>query len=287
VFPAYCRPAPVSAVDEPGEAAVTAAVQAGRPVRVVLADDNPLVLVGLRSLLADDPRVRVVGEARTGWQALLVTDRLHPDAVLLDVQMSTHDALTVLPALVRATRVLVLTYSRDPALVSRAIQLGATGYVVHAEYTTGQLIGAVLDAHRGRRHLSPSAAAALARNADRDADRTGWPPPRRLSRRETEVLQHVARGLSNCDIASALQLSEQTVKNHVSRILGKLGVRSRREAGRLLLGQPLLGRVEQRGDPVAPDLVHPGGQVGQRAVVGDQHVRDGGSVGVGRLRGHP
>ncbi len=216
---------------------------AERPVRVVVADDNPLVLVGLRSLLDDDPRVRVVGEARTGWQTLLATHRLHPDAVLLDVEMSSHDALAVLPALVRVTRVLVLTYSRDPAVVGRAIELGATGYVVHAEYTTDQLVRAVLDTYRGRRHLSPTAAAALGRRAGTEDDPPPgrWPVLRRLSRRETEVLQHVARGQSNCDIACALQLSEQTVKNHVSRILGKLDVRSRREAGRLLLDQPAPG----------------------------------------------
>jgi DNA-binding NarL/FixJ family response regulator len=213
------------------------------------------VLIGLRCLLDDDPRVAVVGEARNGWQTLLATYRLQPDAVLLDVQMSTHDALAVLPALVRESRVLVLTYSRDPALVGRAIQLGATGYVVHAEYTTDQLVRAVLDTYQGRRHLSPSAAAALARHANRTA---GWPPYstwsllHRLSRRETEVLQHVARGLSNCDIASTLQLSEQTVKNHVSRILGKLGVRSRLEAGRLLLGQRR--RLDRPTEPPPSDV---------------------------------
>lgn len=222
----------------------------GRPVRVVVADDNPLVLVGLRSLLDDDPRVHVVGEARNGWQTLLATLRLHPDAVLLDVEMSTHDALAVLPALVRETRVLVLTYSREPAVVSRAIQLGATGYVVHAEYTTDQLVRAVLDTYDGRVHFSPAAAAALARHPDPTGGpaRAGW-SLRRLSGREIEVLQHVARGLSNCDIATALQLSEQTVKNHVSRILGKLGVRSRREAGRLLLDQPTAAPAPRSADP--------------------------------------
>jgi DNA-binding NarL/FixJ family response regulator len=205
------------------------------PVRVVVADDNPLVLLGLRSLLDDDPRVRVIGEARNGWQALLATLRLRPDAVLLDVEMSTHDALAVLPALARETRVLVLTYGRDPNLVSRAIRLGATGYVVHAEYTTDQLVRAVLDTYDGRVHLSPAAAAALSQRPAPGLDRDR--SLRRLSRREAEVLRHVAQGLSNYDIASVLQVSERTVKNHVSRILGKLGVRSRREAGRFLVDE--------------------------------------------------
>ncbi|MEN3299520.1 response regulator transcription factor [Pseudonocardia sp.] len=132
-----------------------------RPIRVVIADDNPLVPVGLRSLLEDDNRVVVVGEARSGGHALLVTRRLQPDVVLLDVPMATHDALPALPALVRLTRVLVLTYSRDPALVAQAMRRGAAGYVVHAEYTTAKLVAAILDAHAGRRHLSPWAAGSL------------------------------------------------------------------------------------------------------------------------------
>ena len=126
-----------------------------RPIRVVIADDNPLVPVGLRCLLEDDNRVVVVGEARSGGHALQVTQRLQPDVVLLDVAMATHDALPVLPALARLARVLVLTYSRDPALVAQAMQRGATGYVVHAEYTTAKLVAAIHDAHAGRRHLSP------------------------------------------------------------------------------------------------------------------------------------
>jgi DNA-binding NarL/FixJ family response regulator len=148
---------PPAAGDTERPAHVTAAAL-NRPIRVVIADDNPLVPVGLRSLLEDDSRVVVVGEARSGGHALLVTRRLQPDVVLLDVPMATHDALPALPALARLTRVLVLTYSRDPVLVAQAMRRGAMGYVVHAEYTTAKLVAAIHDAHAGRRHLSPWAA---------------------------------------------------------------------------------------------------------------------------------
>jgi DNA-binding NarL/FixJ family response regulator len=209
-----------------------------RPVRVLVADDNPLVHVGLRSLLEDEPQLTVVGEARSGAHALLATRRLRPDVVLLDVRMATRDAMLVLPALVRQARVLVLTYSRDPALLVQAMRRGAVGYVAHAEYTTAELVGAVLDAHAGRRHLSPWAAAALPRAEPDDTPApavrgTTLAMPRRLSRRETDVIEHLARGLSNGDIARTLQVGEHTVKNHVSRILAKLGVRSRVEAAAL------------------------------------------------------
>jgi len=149
-----------SARDTERPAHVTAAAP-NRPIRVVIADDNPLVPVGLRSLLEDDDRVVVVGEARSGGHALLVTRRLQPDVVLLDVPMATHDALPALPALARLARVLVLTYSRDPALLAQAMRRGATGYVVHAEYTTAKLVAAIHDAHAGRRHLSPWAVGSL------------------------------------------------------------------------------------------------------------------------------
>jgi DNA-binding NarL/FixJ family response regulator len=241
-----------------------------RPIRVVVADDNPLVPVGLRSLLEDDSRVVVVGEARSGGHALLVTRRLHPDVVLLDVPMATRDALPALPALVRLTRVLVLTYSRDPALLAQAMRRGATGYVVHAEYTTAKLVAAILDAHAGRRHLSPWAAGALPATEVPATRGPAQGSPRRLSRRETNIIEQVARGLSISDIARTLNIGEQTVKAHVSRILGKLDVPNPAEAAEVWR--------DQIGPPPAGETVEtPGsrpGMSGTRNTLISPHIQE-------------
>lgn len=132
-----------------------------RPLRVVVADDNPVVRAGLTVLLHGRDGVRVVAEAADGRQACEAVRRHRPDVVLLDVRMPRADGLSVLPRLVRVAPVLMLTYSREAEVVREALRLGAAGYLVHGEFTSGQLAAAVRDIGEGRSYLTPAVADAL------------------------------------------------------------------------------------------------------------------------------
>jgi DNA-binding NarL/FixJ family response regulator len=206
-------------------------------VRVVVADDNPVVRMGFRSLLEAGNAAVVVGEAGTGKEACDMVRRLRPDVVLLDVRMPHGDGLSVLPDLAAVARVLVVTYRDDEETVRAAMLAGATGFLVHGAFSAEELTRAVLDADAGGRYLSPSAAEALVRCAlARPIDPNGRPGPTLgpsralLSSREREVMDMVARGRTNASIAQALFLSEKTVKNHLNHIYAKLRAHSRAEA---------------------------------------------------------
>jgi DNA-binding NarL/FixJ family response regulator len=211
-------------------------------VRVVVADDNPVVRMGFRSLLETADTAVVVGEAGTGEEACAMVRRLRPDVVLLDVRMPHGDGLSVLSDLAAVARVLVVTYRDDEETVTAAMFAGATGFLVHGKFSAEELTRAVLDAGAGGRYLSPSAAEALVRcaltrpvepegRAVAVAGMTGMGPSRALlSGREREVMDLVARGRSNASIAQALFLSEKTVKNHLNHIYAKLRAHSRAEA---------------------------------------------------------
>jgi DNA-binding NarL/FixJ family response regulator len=209
----------------------------GVTVRVVIADGNPVVRMGFRSLLEATEVATVVGEAGTGDEACELVRRLRPDVVLLDVRMPERDGLAVLPDLAAMARVLVVTYRDDDETVTAAMLAGATGFLVHGSFTADELTRAVLDSGSSGRYLSPSAAEALVRSAatraaapeDRPGTRAG-PGRVLLSPREREVMDLVARGRTNAAIAQALFLSEKTVKNHLNHIYVKLRAHSRAEA---------------------------------------------------------
>ncbi|PRH75771.1 DNA-binding response regulator, partial [Streptomyces solincola] len=122
-------------------------------VRVVIADDNPVVRAGLAALLSAHPGIEVAAQAADGREAYEQTLRHRPDVVLLDVRMPGADGLTALPHLVPLTAVLMTTYSGDSDIVHQALRLGARGYLVHGEFTADQLPTAVRDAAQGRAHL--------------------------------------------------------------------------------------------------------------------------------------
>jgi DNA-binding NarL/FixJ family response regulator len=206
-------------------------------VRVVIADSNPVVRMGFRSLLEASAAAVVVGEAGTGDEACEIVRRLRPDVVLLDVHVPDRDGLSVLPDLTAVSRVLVVTYHDDEETVTAAMLAGATGYLVHGAFTADEVTRAVLDADAGGRYLSPSAAEALVRSAiARPAGHDGRPNAApghsraTLSVREREVMDLVARGRTNAAIAQMLFLSEKTVKNHLNHIYVKLRAHSRAEA---------------------------------------------------------
>ncbi|MEV0663669.1 response regulator [Actinomadura luteofluorescens] len=195
------------------------------PIRVLVADDNPVVRSGLASLLGA-AGITVVGEAADGERAVALTERLRPDLVLLDVRMPLLDGIGAAAPLARISRVLMLTYSDDPEIVREAVANGAAGYLVHGTYDQDGLVTAVHDVVGGGNPLSPAASAALV-----DAVRVAYAgdPIERfgLSAREIAIVDLVARGLSNREIAGRLFLAEKTVKNHLNRVYPKIGVSSR------------------------------------------------------------
>jgi DNA-binding NarL/FixJ family response regulator len=196
-----------------------------RPIRLLIADDHPVVRDGLRAMLATQPDMELVGEAATGTEAVERARALHPDVVLMDLQMPDLDgpaAITALREQAPEIRVLVLTTFGTDADITRAVDAGATGYLLK-DAPREQLFGAIRAAARGESVLSPSV-------ATRVLGRMRAPAEEALSPRELEILQAVARGLSNKEIGRRLYVSEATVKTHLLRVFGKLGVDDRTAA---------------------------------------------------------
>ena len=194
-------------------------------LRVLIADDHPVVRDGLRAMLATQPDMELVGEAATGTQAVAQARALRPDVVLMDLQMPDLDgpgAIAVLREQAPEVRVLVLTTFGTDADITRAVEAGATGYLLK-DAPREQLFGAIRAAARGESVLSPSV-------ATRVLGRMRAPAEEALSPRELEILGAVARGLSNKDIGRQLYVSEATVKTHLLRVFSKLGVDDRTAA---------------------------------------------------------
>ncbi|MEU1008913.1 response regulator transcription factor [Streptomyces sp. NPDC005890] len=232
------------------------------PLRLLVADDNPVVRAGLTALLSGRSDTTVVAEARDGREAYEAAVRFRPDVILLDVRMPGVDGISALPHLVGLAPVMMLTYSHETETVREALRLGAGGYLVHGEFTTEQLVRAVRDVREGRPHVTPGAARALladlrggapahaaAQSPMISGDSTPLPlsqlqPPMgesfrsrfRLSTREAEIMDLIASGMTNQQIAAACFISEKTVKNHINRIFAKLHTTTRSQATAKWLG---------------------------------------------------
>jgi DNA-binding NarL/FixJ family response regulator len=196
-----------------------------RPIRLLIADDHPVVRDGLRAMLATQPDMELIGEAATGTEAVAQAQALLPDVVLMDLQMPELDgpaAIATLREQAPEVRVLVLTTFGTDADITRAVEAGATGYLLK-DAPREQLFGAIRAAARGESVLSPSV-------ATRVLGRMRAPAEEALSPRELEILGAVARGLSNKDIGRQLYVSEATVKTHLLRVFSKLGVDDRTAA---------------------------------------------------------
>jgi DNA-binding NarL/FixJ family response regulator len=202
-------------------------------IRVLVVDDNDVVRSGLVALLSSAPDLEVVGEAATGRAAIDEAERHDPDVVLLDVRMPVMDGVTAAGVLAEHYNVLMLTYSDEPEVVSGALRNGARGYLVHGSFTPDELWHAVREVAAQRPAVSDAAVPALLeslRQGPKEPERGARGGGHTLTPREAEIMDAIARGRSNRDIAAELFVAEKTVKNTINRIYTKLAVSSRSEA---------------------------------------------------------
>ena len=198
-------------------------------ITVLIADDHTVVRQGIRVLLSLQEDIEVVGEASEGGEAVELASALAPDVLLLDLKLPGVDGLAALADLRDrgvTSKVLVLTSVTDPASVMVAMRAGAAGFL-YKDVDPDALVRAVRSVHDGHTVLAPEAAAALLRSPGRAGAVAGLDA---LTAREREVLAQLAEGRSNRQIARLLQMSEKTVKTHVSSVLAKLGVADRTQA---------------------------------------------------------
>lgn len=204
-------------------------------IRVVIADDQVLMRQGLDSLLAISEEISVVGHAADGDEALALVAEVDPDVLLLDLRMPGRDGIATLEALRERGSplpVLVLTTFDDDELVLRALRAGAKGYLLK-DVTLADLVGAIRVLAAGGTLVQPALTERLLRTIaarPEPDDFTHLPTPEPLTLRETEILRLLASGFTNREIAEVLFLAEGTVKNHISTLLAKLGVKDRTRA---------------------------------------------------------
>ena len=218
-------------------------------IRVAIADDQALVRSGFRMILDARPDLEVVGEAEDGEQAVELVRELQPDVLLLDIRMPNLDGIEATRRIVAdgiSTRILMLTTFDLDDYVHDAVRAGASGFLLK-DVRPAELVDAIRLVSSGNALLAPNALGRL-------LERFGTPKPSAsggtalptLTEREREILQLVAEGLSNAEIAARLVLSEATIKTHVSNLLRKLGVRDRVQA---VIAAYDSGLVEPRQDP--------------------------------------
>ena len=202
------------------------------PLRVLVADDHPFFRDGLRSLLTSSPDTELIGEAGNGEEAIALAADLQPDVILMDIQMPGMDGIEATRRIVQESpqvRVLVVTMFEDDGTVFRAMRAGARGYMLKgANYA--EMLRAIRAVGNGEAIFSPQVAVRL---VDYFASIRPATQPEvfpELSDREREILDLIAQGHKNLEIAKSLYLSPKTVRNHVSNILGKLQVADRTEA---------------------------------------------------------
>jgi DNA-binding NarL/FixJ family response regulator len=200
-------------------------------IRIGIADDHELSRAGLRSMVSGEPGLVVVGEAANGHEALQLCRDLRPDLMLMDMRMPVMDGLAATRAIMGELpelRVIIVTMHEDPDYLLEAVRAGAAGYLLK-DASRRELLQAVRQVMRGESWLNSQLAAkalsALASGPDAAA-----PTPERLTPRELEVLELLAQGLTNREIARILVITPGTTKVHVERILAKLGVSDRTQA---------------------------------------------------------
>lgn len=209
-------------------------------IRIVIADDHPVVRDGLSAVLETQPDFEVVGEAGDGREAVEQIEKLQPDVVLLDLDMPIMDGLEALRQIMEhrpETKVIVFTVFDTDERIVAAVQAGAQGYLLKGDAPRDEIFRAVRTVYQGGALLQPVVASKLLRQMQNPTSSNGSTSTQtheeELTEREQEVLELLARGLANKEIANRLVISERTVKFHVSAILGKLGAGNRTEAVRM------------------------------------------------------
>lgn len=212
-------------------------------LRILIVDDSPVVRMGLMALLATEEGLEVVGEAGDGDQALELAEQLTPDVVLLDVRMPRRDGVSVIVDLAATATVIMMTFTDEAHVIQEALRRGASGYLVHGTFDAaflgsmirqcaagaGAFSGPALAALRGGPVASGLEGSAPSMSATTSGIRGAQDRPG-LSPRQVEVMDLVAQGRSNQQVAGELFLAEKTVKNHINAIFAELGVTSRAEA---------------------------------------------------------
>ena len=201
-------------------------------IRILLVDDHPVVRAGLTSMLSTIPGLDVCGAASSGEEALQMVDSEKPDLLLLDLRMPGMTGIELLKAIRAKTsppKTLVLTSYESDEEIYRAIEAGAQGYLLKST-PQAEIVAAIQTVHSGRHHIPPRIAARLAERMVRSA----------LTQRELEILEMVVRGLTNKQIGHALQISENTARNHINSIIRKLDVSGRTEAATAAIQQGLV-----------------------------------------------
>lgn len=202
------------------------------PIRILLADDHPMLREGIAGLVADQPDLELVGEASNGREAIAQFRKHRPDITLLDLQMPEMngiDAILAIRSEFPEARIVVLTTYTGDAQILRALKAGAQAYLLKSMLRR-ELLDTIRMVHRGQRRIPPEVAAQLAEHAGDD----------RLTSREIEVLRLIASGKANKLVASDLSITEETVKGHVKSILSKLGASDRTHAVTIALKRGII-----------------------------------------------
>lgn len=197
-------------------------------IRVLITDDDPLVRVALSHFISRAPEITVIGEAESGFEAIAAIERDKPDIVMMDVQMPGMGGIEATGEITSRwpdVCVLAVTTLDSRETVLPMLSAGASGYMLK-DSSPEEFVSALRQAHQGTSSLSPRIAAMLVKHV-RDAKPMGAGDLEELTEREDEVLQHLAQGMSNSEIASALHVSEGTVKAHLGGIMAKWHVRDR------------------------------------------------------------
>ncbi|MBQ5735034.1 MAG: response regulator transcription factor [Lachnospiraceae bacterium] len=199
-------------------------------IRILIADDHSIVREGLKQLLELDGDIVVVGQAGDGYECLSLLNKLKPDVLLLDINMPNLDGLKVLTIMKEEkmeAKVLILTIHNEIEYLLKAVDIGCNGYVLK-DSDSALLKKAIYNVYNGEMYIQPSLTPLLNSNlSDRDNYKDKL---NELTRREYDVLKLLAEGYFNKEIASTLNISERTVKNHVSNIFKKIGVSDRTQA---------------------------------------------------------